>query len=194
MAAAPSMPSARAQATPGVVTSWPGSRGRPRELQLRVGQRHGRPRYHLEVSADAEFKQLVDETWIAGTSAQVQSKTRVRGDRERICAFRCVGPRTTPAGNALRPPRTAGSDQARSLLRLSNTAATVTTGHRDGLVLFNTGMDPTIVSDPNYISSPIGRFLLPKIFDGLSVRAMRSTTGAKRSMVKRRQDAPRAIR
>lgn len=36
--------------------------------------------------------------------------------------------------------------------------------HRDGLVLFDTGMDPTIVSDPNYISSPIGRFLLPKIF------------------------------
>jgi len=30
-------------------------------------------RYHLEVSADSEFKQLVDETWVAGTSAQVQS-------------------------------------------------------------------------------------------------------------------------
>ncbi len=30
-------------------------------------------RYHLEVSADAEFKQLVDETWVASTSAQVQS-------------------------------------------------------------------------------------------------------------------------
>lgn len=30
-------------------------------------------RYHLEVSADAEFKQLVDETWVDGTSAQVQS-------------------------------------------------------------------------------------------------------------------------
>ena len=29
--------------------------------------------YHLEVSADSEFKQLVDETWVAGTSAQVQS-------------------------------------------------------------------------------------------------------------------------
>ncbi len=30
-------------------------------------------RYHIEVSADAEFKQLVDETWVDGTSAQVQS-------------------------------------------------------------------------------------------------------------------------
>ena len=36
--------------------------------------------------------------------------------------------------------------------------------HRDGLVLFDTGVDPALVSDPNYISSPIGRFLLPKIF------------------------------
>ena len=36
--------------------------------------------------------------------------------------------------------------------------------HRDGLVLFDTGMDPAIVSDPNYISSPIGRFLLRRIF------------------------------
>lgn len=36
--------------------------------------------------------------------------------------------------------------------------------HRDGLVLFDTGMNPAIVSDPNYISSSIGRFLLPKIF------------------------------
>ena len=36
--------------------------------------------------------------------------------------------------------------------------------HRDGLVLFDTGLDPALVSDPNYISSPIGRFLLKKIF------------------------------
>ncbi len=36
--------------------------------------------------------------------------------------------------------------------------------HNDGLVLFDTGMDPAIVSDPNYISSAIGRFLLPRIF------------------------------
>ncbi len=171
---------------------WP--RRRAAEHAAREGQRHGRPRYHLEFSADAEFKQLADETCIAGTSAPVQSKTRVRCDRERMSALRCVGTRTTPAGYTLRPPRTAGSDQARSLLRLSNMAATVTTGHRDGLVLFNAGMDPTIVSDPKYISSPIGRFLLPKIFDGLSVRTMRSTTGSKRSMVKRRQDEPRAIR
>jgi hypothetical protein len=33
----------------------------------------GAVRYHVEVSADAEFKQLVDETWVDGTSAQVQS-------------------------------------------------------------------------------------------------------------------------
>jgi hypothetical protein len=33
----------------------------------------GAVRYHLEVAADAEFKQLVDETWVDGTSAQVQS-------------------------------------------------------------------------------------------------------------------------
>ena len=36
--------------------------------------------------------------------------------------------------------------------------------HRDGLVLFDTGLDPAIASDPNYISSSIGRFLLQKIF------------------------------
>ena len=36
--------------------------------------------------------------------------------------------------------------------------------HRDGLVLFDTGVDPALVLDPAYIDSPIGRFLLPKIF------------------------------
>jgi len=36
--------------------------------------------------------------------------------------------------------------------------------HRDGLVLFDTGLDPAIASDPNYITSPIGRFLLKRIF------------------------------
>ena len=36
--------------------------------------------------------------------------------------------------------------------------------HRDGLVLFDTGLDPAIVSDPDYISSPIGRFILKKVF------------------------------
>ncbi len=35
--------------------------------------------------------------------------------------------------------------------------------HRDGIVLFDTGMDPAI-AEPGYISSPIGRFLLPRIF------------------------------
>jgi len=36
--------------------------------------------------------------------------------------------------------------------------------HRDGLVLFDTGIDPAIVTDPNYISSAVGRFLLHRIF------------------------------
>ncbi len=36
--------------------------------------------------------------------------------------------------------------------------------HRDGLVLFDTGLDPAIVSDPNYINSPLGRFILRKVF------------------------------
>lgn len=36
--------------------------------------------------------------------------------------------------------------------------------HREGLVLFDTGLDPKIVSDPNYINSAIGRFFLRRIF------------------------------
>lgn len=36
--------------------------------------------------------------------------------------------------------------------------------HRDGLVLFDTGLDPAIASNPNYINSAIGRFLLKRIF------------------------------
>ncbi len=36
--------------------------------------------------------------------------------------------------------------------------------HRDGLVLFDTGLDPAIVSDPNYITHPVGRVLLKRIF------------------------------
>lgn len=36
--------------------------------------------------------------------------------------------------------------------------------HREGLVLFDTGLDPAIVSDPDYISSSIGRFFLHRIF------------------------------
>jgi len=36
--------------------------------------------------------------------------------------------------------------------------------HRDGLVLFDTGMNPAIGSDPNYVNSAIGRFLLHRIF------------------------------
>jgi len=36
--------------------------------------------------------------------------------------------------------------------------------HERGLILFDTGLDPAIKSDPNYINSPIGRFLLKRIF------------------------------
>ena len=36
--------------------------------------------------------------------------------------------------------------------------------HRDGLVLFDTGVAPALVSDPDYINSPIGRFILKKVF------------------------------
>ncbi|MBW4985048.1 N-acyl homoserine lactonase family protein [Mameliella sp. CS4] len=36
--------------------------------------------------------------------------------------------------------------------------------HRDGFVLFDTGIDPAIVSDSRYIRQAIGRFLLPRIF------------------------------
>lgn len=36
--------------------------------------------------------------------------------------------------------------------------------HRDGPVLFDTGLDPAITSDPSYISQAIGRFLLRRIF------------------------------
>ena len=36
--------------------------------------------------------------------------------------------------------------------------------HRDGLVLFDTGLDPAIETDPDYVAHPIGKFLLKKIF------------------------------
>ncbi len=36
--------------------------------------------------------------------------------------------------------------------------------HESGPVLFDTGMDPAIVSDPEYVYSALGRFLLRKIF------------------------------
>lgn len=36
--------------------------------------------------------------------------------------------------------------------------------HRDGLVLFDTGIDPAILFDKHYIKQAIGRFLLPRIF------------------------------
>lgn len=36
--------------------------------------------------------------------------------------------------------------------------------HKDGLILFDTGLDPAIESDPDYISQAIGRLLLRRIF------------------------------
>ncbi|MDA0231509.1 MAG: N-acyl homoserine lactonase family protein [Proteobacteria bacterium] len=36
--------------------------------------------------------------------------------------------------------------------------------HRDGLVLFDAGLDPAIASDPNYVTQAIGRFFLRKVF------------------------------
>lgn len=36
--------------------------------------------------------------------------------------------------------------------------------HRNGPVLFDTGIDPAIASDPNYISQAIGRVLMDRIF------------------------------
>lgn len=36
--------------------------------------------------------------------------------------------------------------------------------HRNGLVLFDTGIDPAIMFDKGYIRQAIGRFLLPRIF------------------------------
>ncbi len=36
--------------------------------------------------------------------------------------------------------------------------------HRDGLVLFDAGMDPAMGTDPAYISSPVGRFFARKLF------------------------------
>ncbi len=36
--------------------------------------------------------------------------------------------------------------------------------HRDGPILFDTGLDPAIATDSQYISSLIGKFLLRRIF------------------------------
>jgi len=36
--------------------------------------------------------------------------------------------------------------------------------HRDGPILFDTGLDPAIATDRRYISSPIGQFLVRRIF------------------------------
>lgn len=36
--------------------------------------------------------------------------------------------------------------------------------HRNGPILFDTGIDPAIVTDTGYIKQAIGRFLLPRIF------------------------------
>ena len=36
--------------------------------------------------------------------------------------------------------------------------------HRDGLILFDAGLDGTVKSDPHYFSSPVGRFVASKLF------------------------------
>lgn len=36
--------------------------------------------------------------------------------------------------------------------------------HKDGLILFDTGLDPALETDPSYISQAIGRFLVKRIF------------------------------
>lgn len=36
--------------------------------------------------------------------------------------------------------------------------------HKDGFVLFDTGLDPALETEPNYISQAIGRFLVKRIF------------------------------
>jgi len=36
--------------------------------------------------------------------------------------------------------------------------------HRDGLVLFDTGMDPAAISNPTYVNSAIGRFFMNRVF------------------------------
>ena len=36
--------------------------------------------------------------------------------------------------------------------------------HQDGLLLFDAGLDPALKTDPNYISSAIGRFFLRRLF------------------------------
>jgi len=36
--------------------------------------------------------------------------------------------------------------------------------HRDGLVLFDTGLNPSIATDPNYVDSAIGRFFMRRVF------------------------------
>ena len=36
--------------------------------------------------------------------------------------------------------------------------------HRDGLVLFDTGVDPAIATDPDYVDSALGRFILRRVF------------------------------
>lgn len=61
-----------------------------------------------------------------------------------------------------RLPRMVWVLMSRSWVKIPINAFLIT--HRDGLVLFDTGIDPSIATDPGYISSPIGRFLLPKIF------------------------------
>lgn len=36
--------------------------------------------------------------------------------------------------------------------------------HRDGIVLFDTGIDPAVATDPDYVDGPVGRFFLDRLF------------------------------
>jgi len=59
-------------------------------------------------------------------------------------------------------PRLLWALTSRSWVRLPLTYFLI--DHRDGPVLFDTGLDPAIATDPGYISQAIGRFLLRRIF------------------------------
>lgn len=57
--------------------------------------------------------------------------------------------------------------------------------HRDGLIVFDTGLGPEIAKDPIYISSALGQFLLKRIFDFASRTKTNSTGCWHRSMCRR---------
>lgn len=59
-------------------------------------------------------------------------------------------------------PRTMWALLSRSWVKLPINCFLI--AHRDGPILFDTGLDPRILTDRSYIDSPIGRFLLRRIF------------------------------